>query len=250
LRSCLYEGSVVHRRDTPVEHEFRFPLFMVYLDLAELDEVFTGRWLWSTRRAAFARFDRSDHIGQQTETLDESVRAAVEARTGTRPAGPIGLLTHLRYGGFLFNPVSLYYCWDESGERLEAVVADVTNTPWNERHTYVLAAGEPQQGGIRVSTRKEFHVSPFMPMNLGYRWTLGAPGQRLSATIENVDESGRRVFDASLSLARRSIGAASMARALAFYPFMTVQAVLGVYWQALRLFVKRAPFHSHPEVVT
>ncbi len=249
MRSCLYHGHVLHRRRVPVEHEFRFPLFMVYLDLEEIDVVFVRRWMWSTRRPAFARFDRRDHIGDPGVGLDESVRSLVERHTGSRPRGAIRLLTHLRYAGYLINPVSFYYCWDERGEQVEAVVADVTNTPWNERHTYVLERPTPNPTGIRAATAKDFHVSPFMPMDLSYRWTLAAPGQLLVARIENLEQNGGRIFDAVLTLERREISTASLARALVLHPFMTAQTTAAIYWQALRLYSKRVPFYPHPETI-
>jgi len=249
VRSCLYDGHVIHRRKVPVEHDFRFPLFMVYLDLSELDVVFDGRWMWSTRRPAFARFDRRDHIGNPDVDLDECVREIVEQRTGSRPRGPIGLLTHLRYTGYLMNPVSFYYCWDEVGDKLEAVVADVTNTPWNERHTYVLEPSAQSPPGLRAATAKDFHVSPFMQMDISHRWTLAPPGQKLAARIENLEPGGERIFDAVLSLDRREINAVSLARALVVHPFMTAQTTAAIYWQALRLYLKRAPFYPHPESI-
>jgi hypothetical protein len=248
MNSCLYSGTVRHRRAEPVEHEFRFPLFLVYLELEELDEVFAGRWLWSTSRPAFARFARSDHLGDESVPLDESVRKLVEQRSGQRPDGPIRLLTQLRTAGYVLNPVSFYYCFDRSGEKLQSVVADVTNTPWNERHTYVVQPTEPEDGWLCAWSPKEFHVSPFMGMDCDYRWTFTVPGERLAARIENFEKRGSRVFDATLTLERQPITTVSLARALTRHPFMAAQTTAGIYWQALRLLLKRAPFHPHPEI--
>ena len=136
--SCLYEGSVRHRRHGTPRDELHYRMFMVYLDLDELPECFDGRLLWSARRPALAWFRRADHLGDPRTPLAEAVRELVAERTGTRPEGPIRLLTHLRYFGHCFNPVSFYYCYDATGEQLSAVVAHVTNTPWGERHSYVL----------------------------------------------------------------------------------------------------------------
>ena len=129
MHSAIYHGSLRHRRFAPRPHVFGYPLFMVYLDLAELDTVFKGHWLWSTRRAAPARFVRADHLGDPAQPLDQAVRDLVESRGGQRPLGPIRLLTHLRYFGYAFNPVSFYYCFDAAGERVECIVAEVNNTP-------------------------------------------------------------------------------------------------------------------------
>jgi len=245
MESCLYEGRVRHRRWSPVQHAFEFPLFMVYLDLDELPGVFRGRWLWSTERPAFAWFRRRDHLGDPALPLARCVRDLVEKRCGRRPLGPIRLLTHLRYGGFGFNPVSFYYCFEPDGRRIEVVVAEVTNTPWGERHCSVLAS-DSASDALCVTTPKEFHVSPFMCMDLSYVWTLPAPGQFLSLRIVDREPGGEPLFDAALALERREITGRSLARALVRHPFITAQGFAAIYWQALRLWRKGAPFHPHP----
>jgi uncharacterized protein len=247
VESCLYTGRVLHRRSGAIRHAFAAPLFMLYLDLGELDRVFRGRWLWSTGRPAPAWFRRADHLGDPAQPLERAVRELVEQRSGRRPRGPIRLLTHLRYFGYVFNPVSFYYCFGEDGRRLEAIVAEVSNTPWNERHCYVLpvepaAAGE----GLQFRTPKEFHVSPFVEMDLEHRWSFEVPGSRLSARIENLERSGARIFEAALELERRELGGKALAGALLRHPWMTLEAVARIYWQALRLWRKGARFHPHP----
>jgi len=248
VHSCLYEGRVRHRRFRPVEHAFEFPLFMVYLDLAELRGLFRGRWLWSAHRPAFAWFRRRDHFGDPAEPLDRSVRDLVERDTGRRPSGPIRLLTHLRYGGYAMNPVSFFYCFDARGEQLEAVVAEINNTPWRERHCYVLRADPRERRADSICARipKEFHVSPFLGMEQSYAWRFGAPGGELEVGVENFDRPGEPIFAASLALERRAISRRSLARAIWRYPLMTVQVIAAIYWQALCLRLKGAPFFEHP----
>ncbi len=182
MHSCLYRGWVRHRRFEPVHNEFQYSVFFAYLDLKELDRVFAGRWFWSTSRRAVARFRRTDHFGCAEQSLCDSVRDLVEQQTGTRPNGPIRVLTQLRFWGYLMNPVAFFYCFDEAGTEVESVVAEVTNTPWGERHCYVL--DQETVKGAGPNTRKEFHVSPFMGMNMEYSWKVGTPGETLSLHID------------------------------------------------------------------
>ena len=248
MKSCIYEGQVKHGRRQPVEHAFRYRVFMMLLDLDELDDVFRGRWFWSTKRPALARFRRGDHLGDETRPLKEEVLDLVEQDTGRRPEGPVRLLTNLSYFGFCFNPVSFYYCYAPDGETLEVIVAEVNNTPWGERDMYVLPAAQHTGSGpaMRFRPSKKMHVSPFMPMNVDYDWSFIDPGERLSVFMAN-DIDGNRVFSASLLLNRRTISTGSLARVLVVYPFMTLKVLGGIYWQALRLWWKRTPLYVHPD---
>lgn len=245
LASALYHGTVAHRRFTPVEHAFRYRMFQLYLDLSELDRVFEGRWLWSTRHPAPARFRREDHFGDPALPLETAVRDLVDASGLPRPRGPVRVLTHLRYWGYVMNPLSLFYCFDPAGARVEAVVAEVHNTPWGERHCYVLDGRTTDDGAIVAEHAKAFHVSPFLGMELAYRWRLGPPGERLAVRIET-RRDGAPVFEATLSLARRPITGRTLAAGLARHPFMTGRVIAAIYAQALRLWAKRVPFHPHP----
>ena len=247
MESCLYEGRLRHRRREPVAHAFSYRLFMAYLDLDELDEVFRGRWLWSTRRPALAWFRRADYLGDRKLPLAQAVRALVAERTGQEPRGPIRVLTHLRTFGYVFNPVTFYYCYDAAAARVETIVAEVHNTPWNERHAYVLSDGGSAlgPGHHRYVFAKAFHVSPFMAMDHVYDWRFVDPGRRLVVHMDNL-VAGRSLFDATMVLERRPITGRSLARALLAYPLMPARVMAAIYLQAARLRLKGIPFHSHP----
>lgn len=248
MKSCIYEGQVRHTRTTPVLHRFRYRLFMMYLDLGELPQLFDDRWFWSARGPAVARFRRSDHVGPASQPLQDAVRDLVAQKTGERPTGPVRLLTNMRYFGHGFNPVSFYYCFSEDGETLEAIVAEVNNTPWGEQYTYVLPASDNigKGGAWRFQPAKKMHVSPFMPMEVDYDWCFNVPSQRMNVYMAN-SRAGNRFFDAAIKLRRSEISGPALARVLMTFPLMTVKVITAIYWQALRLWIKRCPLYIHPD---
>ncbi len=257
--SAVYEGWVRHRRFAPIEHSFRYRFFLTYLDLAELPGVLDPYPLYSARRRAPARFRRADYMGDPRRPLDECARDTVEAATGARPAGPIRLLTGLRYLGHSFNPVSFYYCFDPAGLRVEAVIADVENIPWGERHAYVLERGDRVGPVLADELDKNLHVSPLMGMDQTYGFRASEPGERLQVHIESrpkeVEEASatapagrpQKTFDATLDLRRRELSPRLMAGLLARYPAMSLQVVGKIYAQSLRLKLKGARYFPHPE---
>ena len=248
MESCIYRGKVKHIRYRPARNAFTYSLFMLCLDLTELDEVFRGRWLWSVGCPNLAWLKREDHFGDPKLTIADAVRNLVEEKTGRRPEGPIRMLAHLRYFGHCFNPATFYYCYDRSGRKLETIIVEIHNTPWGEVFCYVL--DEKMNLGSReerqFAPKKVFHVSPFIDMDVDYRWNFNEPGEVLRVHMENT-QAGELLFAADLELVREEINGLSLARMLTGYPPMTIKVVTAIYWQALRLKLKGVPFYSHPE---
>ena len=245
MKSAFYEGTVRHRRMEPRHHAFSFRMFLVYLDLDELPSILDRLPLWSARRPALAQFRRDDYFGDPNVPLADAVRNLVEAETGHRPVGPIRMLSHLRYFGHCFNPVSFYYCFDPDDTFVETIVAEIENTPWGERHAYVLTDRAHHGRKHRFLLDKSFHVSPFQDMDLEYDWRFLEPEDRVA--VHMVSRSGgKRTFDATFSAKRHGMTKANAVRFLLRYPFLTVGVLAAIYWQALRLRIKGFRFYPHP----
>jgi DUF1365 family protein len=243
VKSKLYTGTLRHRRHLPREHSFRYRVFMPYLHLDEIDQVLGLSRLWSRHRLAPARFRREDFLGDPKLPLKDEVRRRILEETGETHAGPIYLLANMRYFGLQMNPLTCYYCFNEDETRLEYLVLEVTNTPWNERHSYVLRAGDERI--LRREFAKTFHVSPFNPMGMRYAWRSNLPGERLAIHLENHTDRGRE-FDATLALEAEAVSPGSLRAILWRFPLMTAKVAGGIYWEALKLFIKRIPLHPHP----
>lgn len=244
FQSAIYSGIVWHRRLGDKPHGFHYRVFMMYLDLAELDEVFSTNYFWSARRPALARFKRSDFLGDPQKSLADEVRVYVEKELGFRPRGPIRVLANIRYWGFIINPISCYYCFDPTGTKLEAIVLEVTNTPWQERKIYILACDSNLQKQ-RIRFDKALHVSPFMSMDMVYEFSGKTPAQRLLFKLSNFSH-GTKVFDAGVDFRRQAITPISLSMILLRFPLMTLKVYAGIHWQALRLWLKGIKIISHP----
>jgi DUF1365 family protein len=239
--SCIYEGTIRHRRAAP-RKEFSHPIALCFVDLQELPGLAGGRLL--DRGPGVMRFRRRDYLGNPATPLDVAVRDRVDELTGSRPDGPIRLLTQLRSFGLCFNPISFYYCLDSAGERVRSVLAEVTNTPWGERHAYALTASE--SGVISGSFAKQLHVSPFMGMDHVYEARASEPGPTLSVHIAS-RRGGETSFDATLALHRHELTRSAVARLGARYPFATARTLALIYGHAVALKLSGARVHPHPQ---
>ena len=246
----IYRGAIRHRRHDPVPHTFQYRLFELFLDVERLQEVFAPCRFWSYERPNVASFRRRDYLGDPAVPLADAFRAEVARLGGPAVDGPVWMLTHLRYFGYCFNPVTFYYGYSVGGE-LRCVLAEITNTPWLERHRYLVTVGEGQRVA-RAGFGKEFHVSPFFGMDQTYSWRFSNPGDRIAVTMHNHEPASaasevRTVFDATLSLRRYPWNAAERARTLFSFPMMTAKVWLAIHWQAVRLWLKKVPVQPHPK---
>lgn len=248
--SAILDGRVRHRRHAPRVHRFAYRVWMTLLDLSEIEEVFRGRWFFSDKPFALARYRRADFLGPTSMPLADAVRLRVSERLGFEPSGAIELVTNLRIFGYRQNPVSFYFCYAGDGaspRALEAIVAEITNTPWGERHAYVLdARGQDTNRALQFAFGKEFHVSPFMPMEQNYDWRFHVRQDRIVVHMRNL-VGEEAVFDATLDVRRRPITSGRIAWSLLRYPFQTGRIVIAIYMQALFLWLKGNRTHTHPD---
>ena len=242
--AAVYTGRVRHHRAVPVAHGFTYRLAMTFLPLDEVDDVLARHPLWSRRLWSPVRYRREDFFGDPARSLADSVRDLVEAEAGFRPDGPVALLAHLRTFGWCFNPLAAYYCYDATGTRVVAQVLSVTNTPWGERHQYVVDT-RGSSGAWSQRFPKRLHVSPFMGMDQTYELAASAPGPHLHLGLAT-EEDGRRVFTAALDLRRRPADRAGLGHVLWRHPLMTLRVSIAIHVQALRLWRKGVPVHPHP----
>jgi len=239
VRSAIYEGTVTHHRLAPVDHHFEYGIALPLLFIDEFSDVCHLHPLWSARLPNMVWLRRADLLGDRRAPIDESVRDLVERHTGLRPGGPIAVLAQPRTLGWLFNPISISFCFTPDEAGIEALILEVSNTPWHEHHTYVLAGAGPHR------FPKELHVSPFLGMDQEYLLRLSPPGPRLSVALANL-EQGRPVLTTGLALERRPLSRAALGRFIWAYPLQTVAVSARIYRQALSLRRRSVPFHPHP----
>lgn len=243
-RSQLYTGRVVHQRLAPRGHRFRYAVAYLGIDLDQAPRALDAGWLCGYRRPALVRFTRGDYFGRREVDLAATARAEVARQLGRACPGPVELVTTLRSAGYSFNPVSFYLCRDAE-HRPAALLAEITNTPWRERAVYAMPLDGPGPWHHRFA--KRFHVSPFMPMQQEYRWTVTQDRRGLAIGMRIVQDA-RLVFTASLALARHPWRRRNLRRHLLAAPLAPVLTIVRIHYQALRLWCKRTPVHPHPRL--
>lgn len=245
--SAIYTGWVSHQRQLPKPHGFRYRVFMMFLNLDELPQLFEGYRFWSFGLRNLAWFRRADYYGHADKPLKQEISDLVTKATGKAPAGPICMLTNMRYFGYCFNPVTFYYCFNQAGTAIDSMVSHITNTPWGEDYAYVhdfSKAGAATSASFRFD--KDFHVSPFMPMDIHYDWKFKLDESGIMIRMLNL-RNQQPVFNAMLNLQRSLITEKALNRLLLKFPFMTFKVIAAIYWNALLLWLKRIPFYSHPK---
>ncbi|MBA57400.1 MAG: hypothetical protein CMK89_23370 [Pseudomonadales bacterium] len=241
MRSAIYQGVISHQRRQGPEHSFAYPIFMAYLDLDELTDFFSLSPAWSMERFNWASFHRNDYLNPSIPDLKQAVVDTIKRNTGTDFDGRVCMLGHVRYFGIGFNPATFYFCFDN--DELKYVITEVTNTPWNEKHAYVLSANDINR---RQATAKTFHVSPFLDMDMEYHWRISPPLQSTTISITNV-QNGQPVFNATLKMDRLEATPRNLNTILLKFPAVTLKTITGIYWHALRLWLKGAPIYQHPK---
>lgn len=219
----------------------------MYLDLAELEDLENGSPMLSRAYISPLSFQRADHLGDPQQPLAFWVHEKVKSETGMQLSGPIRLLTQLRQWGQYFSPLNLYYCWDHPDGRIAAVVAEVSNIPWGEKHAYVLWEGNKTCNASPLDHQHEkaFHVSPFMDMKQLYRWSLGTPGDELHVSITSL-EQGDALFQANMTMKRIELSTRALIRQMLRYPLPRFQIIAAIYYQAFKLWWKQCPVYPHP----
>lgn len=219
---------------------------MAYVNLKEINNILPNSFLWGINKKALISFNRRDYLERPEKKLIDAAKNLVFERIGKKIKGPIYLLAHLRTYGHCFNPVSFYYCYDKSEKNIDAIIAEVTNTPWKQRYCYVLdCQNSEKKNSFKNIKDKKLHVSPFFPMDHEYHFSISKPEKTITIKIDNLNQ-GVKVHEALLSLNKEDFSKKSLIKALINFPFMTVKVVTAIHWQAIKLWFKGAKLYNNP----
>lgn len=241
IESAIYKGKVYHQRFKPTQHKFDYDIYLFWLKLEsnELEALSSSLTHFSAHDKARVRFKREDYLGDASVSLKQAVlERMTELNEGIALKGDVFMLGQLRMWGLYFSPVNFYYLRNAEGKYTH-MLAEVSNTPWNERHHYLVNLD------TQDDTPKAFHVSPFNPMDMTYKWSISQPSARLSLAMDCVRDD--KEFSAGINLTKFTLDNANLSAALKRIPSMTIKTVAGIYWHALKLLLKRTPLYTHPE---
>jgi DUF1365 family protein len=241
MKQGIYQGLITHNRTSPSKNKFSYRYAMLFLDLDKIKETFDHSWLWSLDRYNLGSFFQKDYF-RKTKNLKADLIHHLEKEKITG-IDQIFILTTPRFFGFCYNPVSFYYCF-KSGQ-LITIISDIHNTPWNERFAYTHVC-KSNTGTHGFKFHKQFHVSPFMPMNIDYDWKFTSPSDVIVISMDN-NYDDHKIFNATLKLKRKAITGIRLNILLLTYPLSPINTIIKIYWNALKLWVKRTPFYSHPK---
>ncbi|MEJ0061156.1 MAG: DUF1365 family protein [Terricaulis sp.] len=239
MKSALYSGHVAHARFGPTPHRLRYRLFMLALDLDEIPALDKKLRLFSHNRANLYSFNDADHRGRTAQPLRPQIEQRLREAGVEIDGGVITLLTMPRLLGYVFNPLSVYFCYRRDGA-LAAMIYEVSNT-FGERHDYVLPAHPEESGEVLQRCEKAFFVSPFLGMDLGYEFRIAPPGEAVSVAM-TVKRGGEAVLTASFAGKRQPLTDRALVAAFLSDPLMTFKAIAGIHWEAVKMLAKGVPF--------
>lgn len=240
LKSCIYQGAVFHQRLRPLQHRFSYRIFFLAIDLDELPQLSKMGPYFKTERFAPLRFFAPDYLANKQQISRQDVWDKVVELGGDDKFGRIVLVGQMRCFGLYFSPINSYYCYDHN-DNLSYLVAEVSNTPWNERQYYLIDTNN------NTSSEKTFHVSPFMDLDMRYHWQIQVPGEYLNLSIETIQDNDkqRKLFTAAIVMKRQEFNNKNLLKNLLAIPVMTLKTLLGIYWQATKLYIKGVPYVAH-----
>lgn len=235
---ALYQGQLGHQRFRPKPHGFGYPLHYFWLNANTLPKLDDTKFMAYERFSAFS-YRRSDYL-KGDANLQTAVQAKLVELGAKEPVSYVFVLTPMANWGYYFSPITLYYGYDDL-KQLRYVLAEVSNTPWNERH-YYLHTIKPDSATYQHD--KAFHVSPFNPLDMQYHWQLPPPGEQLHCQITNYRQQ-QPVFSAWMKLTKHPLTAANLKQILIRAPWPNVLVMIRIYWHALKLWAKGNPVYAH-----